>query len=72
MDKALKELKKNLEREGLKPGTFPYEAEFRRRHVELCKQKRGVDSCYNCDYFLDCELVKQHLVDLHYHRKEKK
>lgn len=66
---ALREIEKNLELEGLKPGTFIYEAELRRRKVEMCRALKQVESCWKCDYFDHCELIKLHLKDLRYHTK---
>ena len=66
----LKDIEKNLEIEGLKPGSFIYEAELRRRKVALCQQIKAVDSCWDCNYFDHCPLIKQHLVDLRYHTRK--
>lgn len=62
---VLTEIKRDLLAEGLKEGTPAFEREYRRRRVELCKEMRGVASCYNCAYFDYCELIKQHLRDMH-------
>lgn len=69
MDKDIARVEEDLIREGLKPGTFPFDAELRQRKVELCKTRQGVGTCWECKYFDHCQLIKQHLVDLRYHRK---
>lgn len=65
MSRALKQLLAELEASGLKEGTKEFETVLRERKVEMCKQKRGVVSCYDCNYFDHCELIKAHLRDLH-------
>jgi hypothetical protein len=61
----LERLHAELEAAGLKPGTPAFEKEERSRRVDLCKQMKQVDSCWNCDYFDHCELIKAHLRDLY-------
>lgn len=68
----LADLEADLIREGLKAGTFPYEAELRKRKVELCKVRQGVASCAECRYFDHCELLKTHLRDMRFHRSASK
>lgn len=65
MSRALKALHRELEAAGLKPGTPPFDREERSRRVELCKEGKGVVSCYDCAYFDHCELIKAHLRDLY-------
>ena len=69
MSGPIKQIERELEAEGFKPNTFPWEAEKRKRQVELCKTLRQVDSCWNCTAFDHCELVKHHLRDLRFHNK---
>lgn len=65
MNRRLKALQAELEAAGLKPGTAPYEKEYRSRKVELCKEMKAVSSCWDCNYFDYCELIKAHLRDLY-------
>jgi hypothetical protein len=58
-------LRVELEAAGLKPGTPEFEKTERSRKVELCKQLKNVDSCWNCEYFDYCELIKAHLRDIY-------
>ena len=61
----LERLRVELEAAGLKPGTLEFDREERSRKVEMCKQERQMDSCWNCNYFDHCELIKAHLRDLY-------
>jgi hypothetical protein len=61
----LTRLRVELEAAGLVPGSPEFEKELRNRKVEVCKQLKSVDSCYNCDYFDHCELIKANLRDLY-------
>lgn len=72
MSERLKEIEENLRREGMEEGSFPYKAELRKRKVELCKTQKSVDSCWSCSYFDYCELVKEHLRDLRFHKQIEK
>lgn len=65
----VKQIELDLEREGLTAGTFPFEAEKRKRQVELCKRYKAVPSCWKCPSFDHCSLIKHHLRDMRYHRK---
>jgi hypothetical protein len=65
VSRILKALRAELEMAGLKPGTLEYQKEERRRRVELCKAQKAVESCWKCDYFDHCELVKAYLRDIH-------
>jgi len=65
VSRVLDSLRVELEAAGLKPGTEPFEREFRSRKVQLCKETRRVTSCWDCDYFDHCELIKAHLRDLY-------
>lgn len=65
MSKGLEQLRADLEASGLKPGTPAFEKEFRRQKVDMCKIRQGVDSCWNCQAFDHCELIKAHLRDMH-------
>lgn len=65
MTRVLDSLRAELEAAGLKPGTEPFEREHRARKVQLCKEARCVASCWDCDYFDHCELIKAHLRDLY-------
>jgi hypothetical protein len=63
--KRLRELHAELESCGYKPGTKRFQAEERRRKVQICKEARGTASCWDCSYFDYCELVKAHLRDMY-------
>lgn len=65
MSKALEALHRELEAAGLKPGTPAFEKEHRSRKVQLCKEARSISSCWDCNYFDHCELIKAHLRDLY-------
>lgn len=65
MSRELDQLHAELEAAGLKPGTLLYEREERSRRVLLCKEKRGMSSCWDCVYFDACDLIKAHLRDLY-------
>lgn len=65
MNRVLDSLLVELEASGLKPGTAPFEKEFRDRKVQLCREAKSVASCWDCNYFDHCELVKAHLRDLY-------
>lgn len=65
MSKALEALRRELEAAGLKPDTYPFERELRSRKVLLCKEAKRVSSCWDCDYFDYCELIKARLRDLY-------
>lgn len=71
MSRVLKALHGELESSGVKPGTTEYETELCARKVELCRQMRDVSSCWDCDYFDHCELIKAHLRDLYGVEKKK-
>jgi len=68
----VRELKSELEATGLKPETPEFEQALRARKVDACKQMQQVDSCWNCRAFDSCSLIKSHLVDLHYGKKNGK
>jgi hypothetical protein len=61
----LKQLRADLEAAGLKPGTPAFERVEREKKVEMCKQMKSVESCWDCQYFDHCELIKAHLRDIH-------
>jgi hypothetical protein len=65
VDRRLKALRAELEAAGLKPDSPEFAKEERRRRVELCKQVKKVVSCWDCDYFDHCELIKAHLRDMY-------
>jgi len=65
VSRVLDNLRVELEAAGLKPGSPPFEKEFRSRKVQLCKEAKRIGSCWDCDYFDHCELVKAHLRDLY-------
>lgn len=67
--RIIRELRTQLENEGLKPDTPQYDEALRARKVDLCKQGQGVISCWDCAAFDHCNLVKQHLIDLRYGSK---
>lgn len=60
------DLKDELEAAGYRPGTGPFEAELRKRRVELCMYDKNVASCSECPAFDSCELIKSHLRDLRF------
>lgn len=60
----LKQLESDLEGQGLKPGTPLFERAYRARKVDMCKELQRVASCWECQAFDHCALVKAHLVDL--------
>lgn len=31
----------------------------------MCKDRKAVKSCWDCDYFDHCELIKAHLRDIY-------
>lgn len=55
-----------LEAEGFVPGTPPYEATLRQRKIEVCQVLQEVPSCFECDAYDSCEMIKQHLREVHY------
>lgn len=63
--KLLRELHAELESCGYKPGSHAFQAEERRRKVDICKQGKSLDSCWDCSYFDHCELLKAHLRDMY-------
>jgi len=63
VSRLLKQLHERLEGAGLVPGSPSYDRALRREKVELCKLQKNVDSCWDCQYFDHCELVKAHLRD---------
>jgi len=65
MSRILEELHKELKNAGFKPGTVEYEKERRKRQIELCKNHRGADSCWDCAYFDICEMIKAYLRDIY-------
>ena len=65
MSRVLDNLRVELEAAGLKPGTPLFERELRSSQVALCKEAKSVSSCWDCDYFDHCELIKAHLRDLY-------
>lgn len=65
MSRALKALHAELEASGLKPGTELFEKELRSRKVQMCKEAKAVSSCWDCDYFDHCDLIKSHLRDMY-------
>lgn len=69
MTAVLKELEREIELEGYKRGTFPFDAELRKRKVVMCKSARSLNSCWDCAYLDHCELIKQHLRDLRFNTK---
>lgn len=62
---VLTDLERELEASGLKPGTPTYDKEYRFRKVLLCKEAKSVSSCWECNYFDHCELIKGHLKDMY-------
>jgi hypothetical protein len=65
VSKELKQLRDNLEAAGFAPGSPAFEKEERRQKVELCKGRQSVASCWDCQYFDHCELIKAFLRDIH-------
>ena len=63
--RVLRQLESDLEGEGFKRGTERWDRAVCTRKVLLCKQAQGVESCWDCMAFDGCELVKQHLRNLH-------
>ena len=72
MSRVLDNLRVELEAAGLKPGSPPFEKELRSRKVQLCREAKDVASCWDCNYFDHCELVKGHLRDLYKVEPKKK
>lgn len=62
---VLQLLHSELEATGLKPGSKPFLKEERRRKVEMCRDQKNVQSCWDCGYFDSCELLKSHLRDVY-------
>ena len=65
MSKRLERLHAELEAAGLEPGTPQFDREERSRRVALCKEAKSQSSCWDCDYFDHCELIKAHLRDMY-------
>lgn len=65
MSPELEHLRANIEAAGYKPGTPAFQKEERRQKVQMCKDRRGVDSCWDCQVFDHCELIKARLRDIH-------
>lgn len=65
MSRELKRLHTELESAGLKPGTPEFEREERSRRVQMCKERRAQSSCWDCNYFDHCDLIKGHLRDMY-------
>lgn len=65
MRRPLDRLRADLEAAGLKPGSDEFEQDYRSQKVFLCKEQRSVSSCWDCNYFDHCELIKLHLRDLY-------
>lgn len=65
MSRALKQLYVDLKASGLVEGTNEFDTVLRERKVEMCKQMRSLASCWDCDYFDDCEMIKSYLRDLY-------
>lgn len=72
MSRLLDNIRAELEAAGLKPGSEPFEKELRTRKVQLCKEAKALSSCWDCDYFDHCELVKAHLRDMYRVEQAKK
>ena len=56
----------DLDLNGLIKGTQKYEAAFIERRVEKCKELRGESSCFECKAFGECNLIRQHLMNVRY------
>lgn len=65
MNRQIEALHRELEAAGYKPGTPKFQREERSRRVQLCKEMKSQPSCWDCQYFDHCELIKAHLRDLH-------
>lgn len=65
MSRRLAAMHRELEAAGLKPGTPKFEREERSRRVLMCKEAKSQPSCWECQYFDHCELIKAHLRDVH-------
>lgn len=65
MTTELEQLRANLEAAGYEPGSHAFEKEYRRQKVEMCMERQGVVSCWDCKAFDHCELIKARLRDMH-------
>jgi hypothetical protein len=65
VSRALKALHRELEAAGLQPDTNEFKVALRARKVEMCKAMHNVSSCWDCDYFDQCELIKTRLCDMY-------
>jgi hypothetical protein len=65
VSRALKALRAELEAAGLKPGTPEFEREERSRRVVMCKEMKSQSTCWDCNYFDHCDLIKGHLRDMY-------
>jgi hypothetical protein len=62
----LEQLKLDIELEGHPPDTPQFGALLRQRQVETCVEMKELPSCESCPAYLDCEILKAYLRDLHY------
>lgn len=52
-----------LELQGLVAGTPDFERAERKIKVELCREKRAVNTCFACDHYEHCTVVRAYLRD---------
>lgn len=58
---SIKDIKRALELEGLKPGTEAYEAGFTKRRITLCQEYQQIESCGECRTNDRCSLLQDTL-----------
>lgn len=71
MNRILKKLHAELEAAGLKPETPEFDREERSRRVQMCRDAKAIASCWDCEYFDHCDLIKSHLRDVYGIKPEK-
>jgi hypothetical protein len=62
----LANLRADVEGDGFEPGTEEFEREYRARKVPICRDLRGVETCYACPHQHDCTLLRDYMRDLAY------
>lgn len=68
--KAIEDILIGLDANGYQRKTVQYDKLFLEQKIEKCKELRNVSSCYDCNYFDQCTLIKKYLIDLKYSTPE--
>lgn len=64
MSRTLDLIREELELEGFEPGTPEFEHRFLARKVQRCQEMQNVQECANCRAFLECNLARQHMMNV--------